>query len=117
MPAEIEVELENLTFERSWASLPPLPARTDDPNVLLKAYCVVGLLATFVACGILSVMVIFDLPLFYHNTEQGIGGVLTAVATSVSLLHVYRHLRRNHTPLRTCTVRILLIVPIYAVNA
>lgn len=117
MPTADEVELEILTFERSWASLPPLPARTDDPNVFLKAYGVVGLLATFVACCILSVMVLFGFPLFCHNIEQSIGGVLTALATSVSLIHVYRHLRRNNTPLRTCTVRILLIVPIYAVNA
>lgn len=53
-----------------------------------------------------------------HVWAMGLAAVSVAIACIASFALIYRHLRYNkHPVLRTLTIRILLMVPIYAVQA
>jgi len=52
-----------------------------------------------------------------ENIAQLVGGLAALLAVVGSLAHIVRHLLCNHTKLRTCTVRILLVVPIFALDS
>lgn len=52
-----------------------------------------------------------------HNVEQVIGGICAIWTASRSLHHIYRHLVYNRTIFRDCTVRILALVPLFALDA
>lgn len=52
-----------------------------------------------------------------HSLEQIVGGVAALLATMLSSTHICRHLRYNSTALQACTVRILAVVPIFALAA
>lgn len=52
-----------------------------------------------------------------HNVEQAVGGVAALYATCRSLAHICRHISHNRTKLQACTVRILAVVPIFALDS
>lgn len=51
-----------------------------------------------------------------ETVEQAVGVVAAVLATAISTSHILAHLRHNKTPLWGCTVRILVVVPIFALN-
>lgn len=52
-----------------------------------------------------------------HSIEQIIGGIAALLATLHSVGHIWRHHLHNATALRMCTIRILAVVPIFAIAA
>lgn len=52
-----------------------------------------------------------------HQLEQAIGGLAAFFVVSRSFTHIYRHLRYNKSVNRVCTVRILALVPLFALDA
>lgn len=52
-----------------------------------------------------------------ENIAQAVGGLAALLALLGSVVHIARHLLLNHTKLRTCTVRILLVVPIFSLDS
>lgn len=52
-----------------------------------------------------------------ENIAQAIGALAATLAITISLLHICRHWRYNRTKIRKATVRLLFIVPIFALDS
>lgn len=56
-------------------------------------------------------------PLLHARQLQQVGGAAALVAIVISVVHISRHLRFNTSrEIKRCTLRILLLVPFYALN-
>mmetsp|Transcript_40155 Transcript_40155/g.93299 ORF Transcript_40155/g.93299 Transcript_40155/m.93299 type:complete len:370 (-) Transcript_40155:156-1265(-) len=51
-----------------------------------------------------------------ENVVQVVGGLAGFLSLLGSSVHIIRHLMLNHTVLRSCTVRILFVVPIFSLD-
>jgi len=80
--------------------------------------CRAGLCPAVAMLGFWWVLALFAKQMVYpENIAQAVGGLAAFLAFVGSMAHIGRHLLLNHTVLRTCTVRILLVVPIFSLDA